>query len=178
MDVIPKRFEKYGLTVHPDKTKLIDFRAPHHYERRRDEKSNNGRKSGGKPGTFDLLGFTHYWGKTRQGSWAVKHKTMKSRMVRSIQNIDQWCRMNRHMPIPVQWKKLCEKVSGHYAYYGISGNFRSIGNFLYLVYRKWQLWLNRRNRLRNLTWEKFKIIRTRYPLPKPRIVHNIWATIT
>ena len=91
---ISKRFEKYGLTVHPDKTKLIDFRAPNHYERRREEKSHDNWESGKRPETFDLLGFTHYWGKTRKGNWAVQRKTMQSRLARSVQRIGQWCREN------------------------------------------------------------------------------------
>jgi len=129
MAVIPKRFEKYGLTVHPEKTKLIDFRAPNHWERRREEKSNDDDKGGKRPETFDLLGFTHYWGKTRKGGWAVKRKTMKARLVRSIKSIGQWCRFHRHWPVKEQWKQLCAKVSGHDAYYGITGNNASLGMF-------------------------------------------------
>ena len=98
MSVIPKRFEKYGLSSHPEKTKLIDFRAPYHYERRRAERST-GDGNGGTPETFDLLGFTHYWGKTRKGGLSVKRKTMRSRIVRSAQKVDQWCRKNRHKPV-------------------------------------------------------------------------------
>ena len=114
MAVISKRFEKYGLTVHPEKTKLIDFRAPYHYERRRAENADG--RGEGKPETFDLLGFTHYWGKTQKGCWVVKRKTMQSRLARSVQKVDQWCRENRHKAIQEQWRKLCEKVNGHYGY--------------------------------------------------------------
>jgi hypothetical protein len=155
MAVISKRFEKYGLTVHPDKTKLIDFRAPNHLERRRAAKSNDNGKDGGRPQTFDLLGFTHYWGKTSKGNWSVRRKTMKSRLTRSIQKIEQWCRNNRHRPIREQWKMLCAKVRGHYAYYGILGNIRSLGSFSQQVRRSWLRWLNRRNNKRNFIWEKF-----------------------
>ena len=173
-DVLPKRFVKYGLTVHPEKTKLIDFRSPNHRERKREEKSNDYGRGGGKPGTFDLLGFTHYWGKTRKGGQAVKRKTMKSRMARSVQNVDQWCRKNRHEPIREQWKKLCEKARGHYGYYGITGNSRSIGNFLYQMQRSWQRWLNRRNSNRELSWMKFSHILERFTLPAPKIVHSVY----
>jgi len=174
MNVIPKRFGKYGLAVHPDKTKLIDFRAPYHYERRREEKLNGGGNGVGKPETFDLLGFTHYWGKTLKGGWAVKRKTMKSRIVRSIQKVNQWCRENRHKPIYEQWKKLCEKVRGHYGYYGITGNGRFLTRFLLHVNRSWQQWLNSRNSRRYLTWEKFNMLLKRYPLPTPKIVHSVF----
>jgi len=174
MAVISKRFEKYGLTVHPDKTKLIDFRAPNHLERRRAAKSNDNGKDGGRPQTFDLLGFTHYWGKTSKGNWSVRRKTMKSRLTRSIQKIEQWCRNNRHRPIRDQWKMLCAKVRGHYAYYGILGNIRSLGSFYQQVRRSWLRWLNRRNHRRSIIWEKFLIFLERCPLPTPKIVHSIF----
>jgi len=173
-EVIPKRFGKYGLEVHPGKTKLIDFRGPYHKERRSEEKTSDGVKRGGKPETFDLLGFTHYWGKTRKGSQAVKRKTMKSRFKRSVQKVDQWCRKNRHEPVKEQWRKLCEKVRGHYGYYGITGNSRSLGNFLYQVHRSWQRWLNCRNNRKDTAWEKFNLLLERYKLPTPKIVHSVF----
>jgi group II intron reverse transcriptase/maturase len=174
MNVIPKRFEKYGLTVHPDKTKLIDFRSPIHFERRREEQSNDDRTRKRRPETFDLLGFTHYWYKTPKGNWAVKRKTMQSRFTRSVRNIDQWCRTNRHKPVREQWKKLCEKVRGHFAYYGITGNIQSLKEFRWQVVRRWQRWLNRRNNKRNLYWGKFNLLLGRFPLPIPKIVHSIF----
>jgi len=176
MEVMPKRFGKYGLTVHPEKTKLIDFRAPYHWERSREEKSDGNERGGGSPGTFDLLGFTHYWGKTRKGGQAVRRKTMKSRIARSIQKVDQWCRKNRHKPIQEQWEKLCEKLRGHYGYYGITGNSRSLGNFLYLIHRSWQRWLNRRNSNRGFTWARYSLLLERYSLPPPRIVHSTYIS--
>ena len=167
--MIPKRFEKCGLSAHPEKTRLIDFRAPFHYERRRSDRSA-GDGSDGTPETFNLLGFTHYWGKTRKGGFAVKRKTMKSRIVRSVQKVDQWRRKNRHKPVSVQWKKLCEKVRGHYGYYGITGNSRSLGNFLNQVHSSRRRCLNRRNSSRKLTWEKFNLLLARYSLPIPKAV--------
>ena len=182
MAVISKRFEKYGLTVHPEKTKLIDFRAPNHRERRhercREEQLNDAKKGGKRPETFDLLGFTHYWGKTLKGNWAVKRKTMKSRLARSIQRIDQWCHKNMHKPVREQWEKLKAKVRGHYAYYGITGNDRGLNSFIRMVGRCWKHWLNRRNRERDMTWEKFNLLLKRYPLPIPRIVHSIFRKKT
>lgn len=172
MEVLPKRFGRYGLTVHPEKTKLIDFRAPYHHERRREEKSNEDGRGGGSPGTFDILGFTHYWGKTRKGGQAVRRKTMKTRLSRSIQKVDQWCRKNRHKPIQEQWEKLCEKVRGHFGYYGITGNSLALGNFWYQVRRRWQRWLNRRNSIRDFTWESFGNLSKRYSLPRPKVVHS------
>ena len=173
MAVLSKRFEKYGLTLHSEKTKLIDFRSPNNFERRREEKSNGNGKDSKRPDTFDLLGFTHYWGKTRKGNWAVQRKTMKSRLTRSIQKIEQWCRNNRHKPIREQWKELCTKVRGHYGYYGITGNIRSIKRFLHQVMRSWQRWLNRRSHKGNFTWEKFNRLLERLVLPTPNISRSI-----
>jgi group II intron reverse transcriptase/maturase len=174
MAVISKRFEKYGLAVHPDKAKLIDFRSPNHTDRCREEKSNDNEKVRRRPETFDLLGFTHYWGKTFKGSWAVKRKTMKSRLARSIQKIEQWCRENRHKPIREQWKELCAKVQGHYVYYGITGNGKSLELFVRQVKRSWRRWLDCRNSKRSLVWEKFELLYARYALPLPRIVHSVF----
>jgi group II intron reverse transcriptase/maturase len=178
MAVISKRFGKYGLTVHPEKTKLIDFRSPNRWERRYEEQSHDDGKSDKRPETFDLLGFTHYWGKTLKGNWAVKRKTMKSRLARSIQRIEQWCRKNMHKPVQMQWKTLCAKMRGHYAYYGITGNSRALGYFVNQVRRRWKQWLNRRNNERNMTWEKFELLLKHYPLPLPKIVHSIFRTKT
>jgi hypothetical protein len=148
--------------------------VPDHWERRREEQSNDDGKGGKRPETFDLLGFTHYWGKTRKGKWAVKRKTMKSRLARSIQRIEQWCRENMHKPIREQWAKLKAKVRGHYAYFGITGNNRALSSFVFQVGRCWKHWLNRRNSKRDMTWEKFNLLLKRYPLPIPKIVHSIF----
>jgi group II intron reverse transcriptase/maturase len=172
--VISKRFGKYGLMVHPEKTKLMDFRAPSHLERHQKSTSKDDENQGSKPETFDLLGFTHYWGKTRKGTWAGKRKTMKSRLARSIQSIRHWCRKNMHKPVREQWEKLKAKVNGHYAYYGITGNIRSLEEFLELVQRHWKYWLNRRNRENNMTWEKYQFLLECHPLPPPKIVHSIY----
>jgi group II intron reverse transcriptase/maturase len=172
MAVISKRFEKYGLTAHPEKTKLIDFRAPNHYERYREEKLHGNGRRGKRPETFDLLGFTHYWGKTWKGNLAVQRKTMKSRLARSIQRIGQWCRENLHEPVREQWKTLCAKVRGHYAYYGITGNSRAIRSFVDQVRRKWKQWLHRRGGRCSMTWGKFNLLLKHYPLPIPKIVHG------
>jgi hypothetical protein len=178
MAVISKRFEKYGLTVHPEKTKRIDFRAPYHPERYCKRQSNNDGKGGKDPETFDWLGFTHYWGKTQRGKWAVKRKTMKSRLARNIQRIDQWCRENLHQPVRLQWKTLCAKVRGHYAYYGITGNIRALSSFVLQAKRCWKHWLNRRNNKRDMTWERFALLLKRYPLPIPKIVHSVFKKKT
>ncbi len=166
MEVLPKHFGKYGLTIHPDKTRLIDFASPP--KAARDVRPNSSDGSG----AFDLLGFTHYWGKSRQGAWVVKRKTASSRFGRAVRSIAHWCRNNRHRPISEQQVKLRQKLHGHYAYYGITGNYAALSRFKYEVHRRWHKWLNRRNRQRELRWSQFNALLGRFPLPNPRIVHR------
>ncbi len=96
------------------------------------------------PGTFDLLGFTHYWARSRNGYWVVKQKTAADRFSRAVGNIDEWCHDNRLLPIDEQHKKLNEKLRGHYVYYGVTGNSGSLTRFLHEVGPRWRKWLNRR----------------------------------
>jgi group II intron reverse transcriptase/maturase len=166
MEVLPKRFGKYGLTLHPDKTRLIAFRRPPR------KASGGGGDRANQPGTFDLLGFTHFWGRTLRGGWAVVRQTATKRLSRAVRSIAQWCRTNRHLPVCEQHAILSQKVRGHYAYYGISGNARALSYFLSAVHRVWRKWLDRRNRLREMTWDQFNRLLERYPLPLPRIVHS------
>jgi len=173
MEVLPKRMAKYGLTMHPDKTRLIDFRSPNHKERHNDRDiPGDGSPRDGHPESFDLLGFTHYWRKTRKGNWAVRRKTMAKRLTRSIQAVNQWCRKHRHLPVKEQWEKLSAKVRGHYGYYGITGNSTALSAFRHTVQRIWRKWLRRRNRERKFNWDKFRLLLRRYPLPPARLVRN------
>jgi hypothetical protein len=166
MEVLPKHFGKYGLTLHPDKTRLVPFRRPSCKTSATKGDDND------RSGTFDLLGFTHYWGRTRRGGWAVTRKTASKRLSRAVRSIAQWCRANRHLPIAEQHAKLSQKVRGHYAYYGITGNARALHWFLWAVSRAWRKWLDRRNRCRVMVWDRFKRLLRRYPLPWPKIVHT------
>jgi group II intron reverse transcriptase/maturase len=176
MAVLGRRFEKYGLAVHPTKTRLIDFRRPNG---RREERSANrdDRSPRDNSHTFDLLGFTHHWGRSRRGTWVVKRKTSSERLTRAVQNIDRWCRANRHEPIADQHAQLSRKISGHYAYYGITGNAFSLRNFLYLVHRTWRKWLNRRSRKRKMSWDRFNQLLERYVLPPIRVVHSVYIRV-
>ena len=166
LEVLPKRFGKYGLTLHPDKTRLIPFCRPPC----KADGGEDGRAD--PPGTFDLLGFTHYWGRTRRGGWAVMRKTATKRLSRAVRSIAQWCREHRHAPVCEQHATLSQKVRGHYAYYGITGNMRMLQGFLYAVHRAWRKWLDRRNRQREMLWDRFNRLLKRYRLPPPRIVHS------
>jgi group II intron reverse transcriptase/maturase len=162
MNVLAKRFAKYGLTVHPEKTKLIDFRKP-----------GNGRP---RSGSFDMLGFTHFWGRSRNGWWVVQRKTSRSRFGRALQRVADWCRRNRHLPVREQHEMLVKKVDGHYNYFGITGNGRALGRFLHEVTRVWRMWLDRRSRRGHMNWDRFKLLSSRYPLPIPRIVHSVYRS--
>jgi group II intron reverse transcriptase/maturase len=167
MAVLPKRFGKYGLTIHPEKTRLVPFNRP---ARRGDP------PDGGRPGTFDFLGFTHYWGRSWRGHWVVKRKTASNRLSRSLQAISAWCRKFRHLPVREQHVRLSRKVRGHYAYYGITGNGDSLASFWEGVKRTWKKWLGRRSQKSYYNWDTFNLLLRRYPLPRPVIVHSIYRT--
>lgn len=165
MNVLPKRFGKYGLTLHPDKTRLVDFTRPRH----------GGRDDDG-PGSFELLGFNHHWALSRKGNWVVKRSTMRSRFTRALGRVRDWCRINRHLPIAEQCKALGQKLRGHFGYYGITGNSEALARFAHEVQRIWHKWLSRRSQKGHLDWLRFQLLLARYPLPPPRAVHSIYAT--
>jgi RNA-directed DNA polymerase len=166
MEVLPKRMSKYGLTVHPEKTRLIRFQPP---EAAGSEAGEAGIPA---PQTFDFLGFTHYWGRSQRGEWVVKRKTAKSRLKRAFAALSEWCRENLHLPIKEQHQKLTEKLQGHYGYYGIIGNYFSLQKFLEGTRRIWKRWLSRRNRDSPMSWSEFLRLERRYALPRARVVHG------
>lgn len=165
--VLPKRFGKYGLRLHPDKTRLIDFRKP-----RDSEPSDTSTPR--RRWTFDLLGFTHYWAKSRRGYWVIKRKTATDRLSRAITRIGHWCREHRHAPMVEQHEALAQKLRGHYEYYGITGNSEMLTSFVYAVERRWHFWLNRRSQQRPWTWERFRRMLRARPLPPALAVHSTW----
>jgi len=169
-EVLPKRFSKFGLTLHSEKTRLVPFARPPRVDRVR-------RVSAVEPGTFDFLGFTHYWGKSRKGNWVIKRKTVQNRFSRALKRIREWCQHNRHLPIRQQYPILCQKLRGHFAYYGITGNGPWLERFREQVKKTWRYWLNRRSRNPNdMTWERFGVlIRTLFRLPPPRVVHSAYT---
>ena len=166
LSVLPKRFAKYGLTLHPEKTRLVEFGR---HARR------NARRQGKKPATFDFLGFTHICARSRQGKFTVHVKTMAKRLRRGLMAIAEWCREHRHDPVDQQQRTLNAKLRGHYQYYGRPTNYRSIYQFYRKVRRIWREWLNRRTRGRWLTWDRFEAILRQHPLLPPRITHA-WAS--
>jgi group II intron reverse transcriptase/maturase len=162
LEVLPKRLEKYGLSLHPEKTRLVAFRRPP-------------RGGGGpRPGTFDFLGFTYYWGRARRGFSAVLRKTARDRFTRSLRAVAQWCRRNRHLPLAEQQRELGLKLRGHYAYYGITGNHPALSRFFRLAQRAWWKRLRRRSNRAHGSWEWFWRVHAHYPLPPPRVVHSVY----
>jgi len=157
-EVLTKRFERFGLTIHDTKTRLVDFLHPG----RRDK----------KPEVFNFLGFTHYWGKSRKKKWVVKRKTAKKKLKQAVRRVYEWCKRNRHKSVEEQWRTLSRKLHGHYGYYGITFNIRGVISFYEEAKRSWRKWLNRRSRDKDMPWERFNRLLKRYPLPTPRIVHQ------
>lgn len=164
LNVLPKRFGKHGLTLHPEKTRLVSFHRP-----RRGVGKGDVQRS--QPDTFDLLGFTHYWGVSRKGNWVVKRKTAKDRFARALRSLAHWCRIHRHLPIPEQWEALNSKLRGHFGYYGIVGNARCLERFRNQAERVWQKWLSRRSDRARIPWDRFGLIKARYPLPPVVLRH-------
>lgn len=161
MDVLPKRFEKYGLTIHPEKSKMIHFKWPW----KGNKKSNTG--------TFDFLGFTHYWAKSRNGNWVVKRQTMRKRQARAMRSIYQYCRNNRHERVGEQFKGLRAKLFGLYGYYGIRCNYRSLWMVYQYTRECWRKWLGRRSHKGYINWEAFSDFLKIWKLPEPKITKEV-----
>lgn len=166
MEVLPKRLGRYGLALNEDKTALVDFRI----RAERDEDDDS--PSGGH--RFELLGFTHFWARSRKGRWIVKRKTAKGRFGRSLSRVAQWCRRNRHRSVREQHAALSRRLRGHYAYFGITGNGSALCRFRHEVERVWRKWLARRSHHAGMTWERFSRLLHRYPLPPARVVHSVY----
>jgi RNA-directed DNA polymerase len=162
LEVLGKRLGRYGLTLHPDKTRSIDFRPD---------------RRGGTPAdcknlAFDFLGFTHAWAKSRKGKDVVRQTTAKNRLARALVAVADWCRTNRHLPILEQFAWLSAKLAGHFAYYGITGNVWQLGRYRQQVMKTWHKWLQRRTREKRPLWDRFNALLARHPLPRARITHR------
>jgi len=164
MAVLGKRMGRYGLTLHPDKTRLVDFRRP-----------PNDQTAGKGPSTIDFLGFTLYWRRTRAGRWQMWCKTRSARLRRSIQAVYDFCRRHRHEPVKVQHAALIRRIQGHFNYFGVNGNVRSLLLFLDNVKKAWLKWLRQRSQKTRLTWERFEQLLGVFRLPPPLIRVQIWG---
>jgi RNA-directed DNA polymerase len=162
MEVLPKRFAKYGLAIHPEKSRLLSFGKP-----------ASGKEVRRGDNTFDFLGFTHYWARSRSGSWVIKRKTARKNVRKTVQALWIWCRNNRHQDLAKQHRILCSKLRGHFQYFGVRCNMRAMEAVLHHARRGWKYWLNRRSSKKALHWEKFEALLDSRPLPTPKIIHTV-----
>jgi RNA-directed DNA polymerase len=158
-EVLPKRFAKFGLQLHPEKTRLVPFKRPP------PSKDDDGRRGIGQE-TFDLLGFRLFWAKSERGYWVIKVETAPSRFTRTLHRLSEWCRTHRHLPVVAQWKKICRSLVGHFNYFGVVGNAGRLLALRHEVYGIWRRWLNRRSQRARMTWGKMRLLSKQYPLPK------------
>jgi len=160
--VLGRRLAKFGLQLHPEKTRLIDFRPP--FERVGVVST--------LPTTFTFLGFIHVWGRSRKGKPTMWQRTAKDRLARTLKAINQQCRQMRTWPMAEQQRRLCRMLQGHFAYFGITGNYRRLAAVLHQTRRLWRKWLSRRSWKSSVSWVRFMQLVAQHPLPAPRIVHR------
>jgi len=157
IEVLPKRFGKYNLELHKEKTKLIDLHS----------KRGEGERS------FEFLGFSHYLGRSRKGKEILKRKTSRRKLNQALKKISDWIKMNRHRKLKELISEINLKLSGHYNYYGITFNSKGINSFYEQVRRILQKWLNRRGGKRVWNWDRYEeFINFWIPLLKPKIYHS------
>jgi RNA-directed DNA polymerase len=163
--LLGEHLAEYGLELHSEKTRTVAFRRP--------PRSQQGGKG---PGTFDFLGFTHFWKRSLRGNWHMAVKTRSARQKRTIKSIHDWCRRHRHESIPAQHRALQRKLTGHYNYFAVSGNSRSIWSVALHATRAWYKWLRRRSQRSRLNWDRFNDLLRDFPLPTPRVSKSLWET--
>jgi RNA-directed DNA polymerase len=164
MRVLGKRLDRFGLSLSPDKTELLDFRRP-----------PRGQQAGKGQNVFDFLGFTHYWRRSRKGRWNPAWKTRKKSLQKAVKENQSWCKANRHLSIPEQHAALTRRIRGHFNYFGVNGNHRSLSMLRNKVERTWYRWLRRRSQRTRMTWERFNAILKELPLPPVRVYRNLWT---
>jgi group II intron reverse transcriptase/maturase len=168
VDVLPKRLAKYGLTIHPAKTRLLDFSRPAKYPL-------EGPTREARPETFDFLAFCHYWARSRNNNWVIKQKTARSRLRRAIVAVREWCKKHRHNEIEEQWKRLVAKLKGYFQYFGLTDNGRALKAYAREVRKAWRVALSRCSQ-RGMTWARYERLLQRYPLPQPICVHSVYRS--
>ena len=162
LEALKARFASYGLEIHPKKTRLVAFKRPSKYVQDQEPKA----------ASFDFLGFTHYWGKSLKGNNVVQRKTCGKGFRRSLKAIKDWGRKHRHLPLSKQQEQINRKLVGHYGYYGIDGNTRSLNRLRREVQKHWREWLGRRTRKGRANWTAFNALLRNFPLVYPKIVHS------
>jgi len=166
------RLGRFGLRLNAGKTRLVRFGRP----RGAGEQKRDGGGGQPQPSSFDFLGFTHYWGRSRKGWWVVRKKTAMARLRRAAAKVTDWVRRHRHLPIRTQHVALRRKLMGHDAYYGVTGNVRSLRALRQVVQRAWRRALDRRGGRRPMTWPRFAALLKRFPLPPARVVHSVYRS--
>jgi RNA-directed DNA polymerase len=157
--VLPLRLGKFGLRLNTNKTHLLAFGKQGAWQ---------ALQTGHRPATVDYLGFTHYWGRSRNGLVRVKRKTSKKRLRRALRDLTQWLRQERHArKLPDLWQAIARKMRGHFNYFGVTDNSRALYRFERAVYKLLFKWLNHRSQRRSFTWESFRRYAARHPLPRP-----------
>jgi len=162
MKVIHQRFNRYGLELHPEKTRKFQFTPP------------QGETGSQQSESFDFLGFTHYWRRTRAGRWRLAVKTRKGRFRKAVKAITEFCRRQRQKSVKEQHTSLSRRLAGHYNYFGVNGNFEALGRQMQEAKRIWFKWLNRRSQRSSYTWDRFNRMLKALPLPRPRIKVFLW----
>jgi RNA-directed DNA polymerase len=155
-------FRKYGLTLHPEKSRLVDF----------GRYAEHAKRLGKKPATFDFLGFRHICARSRRGKFTVNVRTMNKRLRRGLTAVAEWCREHRHEPVDTQQKTLNAMLRDHHQYYGRPSNSRSLWQFSRVVRDIWRKWLGRRTRGQMMTWAKYTELLRHHPLLRPWIPHS------
>jgi hypothetical protein len=167
MAMLHQRMAEYGLRLHPEKTRLVPFKRP-----------PSGQGGGKGPGTFDFLGFTLLWRRTRVGHWGQTFKTRTARLQRAKMALDDYCRRHRHEPVKEQHAALCRRINGHINYFGVNGNLDGVARLVKAAERAWHKWLRRRSNRSRLTWQRFGDLLRAFPLPRPCVKVQLWAKLT
>ena len=160
------RLKKFHLEIAPEKTKLFEFGK---FAQLKAKSKDN------KAATFNFLGFTHYCSRSRNGrGFRMKRKTISKRLTAKVKGYKEWLKASRTMPTADIMKITGAKLRGHYAYYGVTDNTKSLNAFSFLITQTLFKWLNRRGKRGCMTWEKFDKLLKIFPLPKPRIMVNLF----
>ena len=162
-EVLGKRLARFGLRLQSAKTRLVASQRPSRTQR-----------GGHGAGTFDFLGFTWYWRRSRKGNWVPACKTRVSRRRRIVHVLSAWCRRHRHETVPAQHAALVRRLQGHFNYFGVNGNLASLRYVVHQVERAWFKWLNRRSHRSRLNWGRFRDLLHDFPLPRPRVSVSLW----
>lgn len=161
------RLSRFGLEVAEEKTRIMEFG--------RFAKRDRQRSGYGKPETFHFLGFTFYCGETRNGKFSVKLKSNSKKTTAKLKQLGAWLKKNRHLTLKEIIKRINLALTGHYRYYGVSDNIRSLQSFQHEVKRRLFYWLNRRSQKKSYTWERFSRMLQYIPLAQPQIYVELYV---